>query len=296
MDKSLFAKVRKIQITTASRVTDIFAGEYASVFKGQGMEFEEVREYQPGDEIRSIDWNVTARMDRPFVKEFREERELTVIFVADVSSSMDFASTSSPKRELLAELCAVLSFAAIKNNDKVGVLLFSDHIEKYIPPAKGKKHVLRVIRELLTAGRETRRDRRATHLGEALEYLARVQRKRAVCFVVSDFLGDGYERILNLLSRKHDLVAITIEDPLEKAIPRSGLMAVEDLESGESGLVDFSHPANVERFQRSMARRKADLKRSFLSRGIDTITIETGKDFIPAIIAFFKERERKVYR
>ena len=294
IDKSIFSKVRKIQIKTSRVVTEVFSGEYRSVFKGRGMEFAEVREYQPGDEVRSIDWNVTARMNRPFVKEFTEERELTVFFVVDVSSSMGFGSRERTKKELVAELCAVLAFAAIENKDKVGVILFSDRIEKYIPPAKGKRHVLRVIRELLSAGSEKKEETVKTDLGLALEYLGKVQRKRAVCFILSDFFSAGYEKTLNVATRKHDLVALRIEDRLEDEIPKTGLLTLEDLETGEQILADFSDKTVVARFKELTTQRNLRLAQSLKSKRIDLLTIRTGEDYVKAITRFFREREKRI--
>jgi uncharacterized protein (DUF58 family) len=246
--------------------------------------------------VRSIDWNVTARMNRPFVKLFTEERELTIFFLVDVSSSMGFGSAGKSKRELMAEICAVLAFAAIRNKDKVGVVLFSDTIEKYIPPAKGKRHVLRVIRELLAAGGEKKKARGGTDLNGALEYFYRVQRKRAVCFLVSDFFSAGYERTLGIAARKHDLVALRIEDRLEKAFPSAGLVLLEDLESGEQFLADFSRESTRRAFAGEAERRRAGLERSLRRRGIDYLSVRTGEDYLKALTRFFRERERRIRR
>jgi len=293
IDSQLLKQVRRIQLKTSNMVTELFAGEYASVFKGQGMEFESVREYQPGDEIRSIDWNVTARMNRPFIKEFREERELTLFFIVDISSSMDMNTHEKSKREIVAELCALLAFAAIQNNDKVGVLLFSDHVEQFIPPAKGKKHVLRVIRELLET-QSSGSSLRKTDLSIALEYFAKIQKKRSVCFVVSDFFSDAFEKPLGFLSQKHDLIAVHIEDPLERHFPKSGLVQLKDLESNTSLLVDFSDPREVNVFKASMEKRKALLVEIFRQRGIDCLNLQSEDDYFPKLVQLFKRREKKI--
>lgn len=290
IDPSLFSRVRKIQIKTSRMVTEIFSGEYRSVFKGRGMEFEEVREYQPGDEIRSIDWNVTARMGRPFVKVFTEERELTVFFIVDVSSSMDFGSRQRTKRDLAAELCAVLAFTAIQNKDKVGVIFFSDHIEKYIPPGKGNRHVLRVIRELLTIGRERKTRSCSTQMQEALDYFNKVQRKKSVCFLISDFFCTDYEKVLGISTRKHDLVAVKVEDPLEKTIPPSGICVLEDLENQKQVWVDFSQPESLEKYKASAAAHEQEWLQMMRKKGIDILSVKTGEDYLKTLTRFFKIR------
>jgi len=293
IDKSLFAKVRKIQIKTSRMVTEIFSGEYRSVFKGQGMEFEEVREYQSGDEIRTIDWNVTARMNKPFVKQFKEERELTVFFLVDVSASMDCGTRVRTKRELMAELCAVLAFAAIQNNDKVGLIAFSDHIEKYVPPAKGKKHVLRVIRELLAVGQSGVRSRRTTNLRQSLDYLGKVYRKKAVVFLVSDYLAEDYAKPLNVLAHKHDLIALHVEDPLETQIPANGIFTMEDLETGQPMEIDFSTERLRQKFQNAMEERKEKLFAGFKKIGIDVLSTGTAENYFHKLVLLFKEREKR---
>lgn len=292
IDNSLLSKVRRIQIKTSRMVTEVFSGEYRSVFKGRGMEFEEVREYQPGDEVRTIDWNVTARMNRPFVKEFREERELTVFFIVDVSSSMGFGSRERIKRELAAELCAVLSFTAIKNRDNVGLLLFSDRVKKYIPAAKGRLHVLRVIRDLLASGSEKQEQSSATDLASALEYFMRVQKKSTVCFVVSDFFCTGHEKILDITGRKHDLTAVRIEDRLEEGFPVSGMIDLEDMETSKQMRVDFSDPLACKMYEKMNNIRRTELAKQFRKTGIDFISIRTGDEYIKILARFFKEKER----
>ena len=303
MDQKLFSKIRKIQIKTSKMVTEIFAGEYRSVFKGRGMEFEEVREYQAGDEVRSIDWNVTAKMNRPFVKQFREERELTVMFVVDVSRSMRFGTCVQQKRELVAELCAVLAFAAIKNNDKVGLILFSDQIEKLIPPAKGKQHVLLVIRELLTTtnhagrsitGSSSMVEGRGTDFALALEYLGKVQRKKTVCFFVSDFHGDFPERIGKISSKRHDMILLRIVDRLEKESSKNALVSFSDLETGMERVIDFGNE-NVLRIFREQAQERQETFAKLCRRiGLEYITLETGGEYLKPLTRFFKEREKKL--
>ena len=235
--KEILKKVKRIEITTRGLVNDVFSGEYHSVFKGRGMEFSEVREYQIGDDIRTIDWNVTARMGHPFVKIFEEERELTVMLIVDVSSSGNFGTHSRMKGEIAIEICALLAFSAIKNNDKVGLIIFTDAIEKFIPPKKGKSHVLRVLRELLYHEPKGRQ----TDIGKTLEYLNRVTKRRSVVFLVSDFINTGYEKALQIANRRHDIVAITVTDPREMNMPDVGFIRLEDAETGEVVLVDTSY-------------------------------------------------------
>src|SRR2546426_12701490 len=227
--KEILKKVRQIEIRTNREVTDVLGGQYHSVFKGRGMEFEEVREYLPGDEIRSIDWNVTARFDHPFIKKFKEERELTVMLVVDVSASGQFGSVRQRKNELAAELAAVLAFSAIRNNDKVGVILFTDRVEKYIAQKKGRRHVLRVIREILAFEPEGK----GTNLRLALDYLNRVQRRRAVCFLISDFQDEEFRKSLRVAGKRHDVVALSLRDPREEELPAVGLVELRDAETGE---------------------------------------------------------------
>jgi uncharacterized protein (DUF58 family) len=236
--KELYQNIRRIQMRTKRTVNDVMAGMYQSAFKGQGMEFEEVREYVPGDEIRNIDWNVTARMQTPFVKSFREERELTLSLVIDVSESSLYGSAEKPKNQLIAEIGATLAFSAIENNDKVSLLLFSDQIEKYIPPKKGTRHVLRVIREIL--GFQPKK--KGTNIAEALRYLGRVQKRKGICFLLSDFIDEGFTKELTLTAKKQDLIGIRISDPFEEVFPDVGLATLHDLETDEERLVDTSDP------------------------------------------------------
>jgi len=287
--QEIVKKIRVIEITTKRVVNDILAGEYESVFKGRGMEFDEVREYMPGDDIRTIDWNVTARTGKPYVKRYVEERELTVIFLVDLSASGGFGSVEKLKNELAAEFCALLAFSAVKNNDKVGLVLFTDKVEKYIPPKKGTTHVLRVIRELLNF-RVTSSD---TDIAGALDYLGKVLTKRAVVFLVSDYEAEGYEKAMKMIGKKHDLIAVTIVDPREVELPDVGLIELEDAETGEVVLVDTSSPAVRERYSRLGQERMKRLKGLFASMGIDQIEIKTGTDYVHSLMQFFRVRERR---
>ena len=287
--KELAKKIRYIQIYTSKVVNDVLAGEYQSVFKGRGMEFDEVREYQVGDDVRSIDWNVTARSGKPFVKRFREERELTVMFLVDLSASGSFGSVKQPKNELAAEICALLAFAAIKNNDKVGLMVFTDHVEMFIPPKKGTRHVLRVIREILSF----RPQRTRTDITRALDYLGRVQSRRAVVFLISDFQAEGFERSLRVLGRRHDLIAVAVTDPREIALPDVGLLELEDAETGEVALIDTGSQAVRRQYAALALERAARLNDLLGSTGIDQIRIETGRAYIRDLMTFFKNREKR---
>ncbi len=290
--KELAKKIRYIQIYTSKAVNDCLAGEYGSVFKGRGMEFDEVREYRIGDDIRSIDWNVTARTGEPYVKLFVEERELTVIFMVDLSASGSFGSSKKIKNEVAAELCALLAFSAIKNNDKVGLIVFTDQVEKFIPPAKGTTHVLRLIRELLDfKPRQTQ-----TSITTGIEYMGRVINKRSVVFLVSDFLGEGYEKQLRVLGRKHDLIAVSITDPREVALPNVGLVELEDAETGELILIDTGSMSVRKNYEKIGASRQGNLRDMFRSMGIDQIEIYTDKDYVFDLVKFFKTRERRLHR
>lgn len=290
--RSVARKIRLIEIQTSKAVDDVLAGEYSSVFKGSGMEFEEVREYAPGDEIRSIDWNVTARMGRPFVKRYVEERELTVWLLVDLSASGAFGSLSQLKNEAAAEFCALLAFAAIRNNDKVGLIVFTDRVELSIPPSKGRTHVLRLIRELLRFEPEGR----GTDLAVALEYLGRVTHKRGVVFLVSDFLSPGVlaeqsGKQLRVLARRHDLIAVTVGDRRERELPDIGLIELEDAETGECVLIDTSS-ARVRRDYAADARRRGAERQSFFRfTGIDEVEVMTGQDYVRDLRKLFRRRE-----
>lgn len=287
--KEILKKVRQIEIRTGRLVNDVFAGQYESIFKGRGMEFHEVREYVPGDDIRSIDWNVTARTGHPYVKKFIEERELTVLLIADMSASGYFGSRNKMKSEIMAEIGALLAFSAIKNNDKVGLLLFTDRVEKFIPPKKGRPHVLRVIRELLYYKPEHKK----TNINAALEYLGKVLKKKVVVFLMSDFMDSGYERMLRILNKRHDIVGISILDPRESNMPDVGLVEFEDAETGENIFLDTG-----DKFLRDeLAKRRGSFlesrNRAFRSMNLDSIDISTDKSYIKPLMLFFKARARR---
>jgi len=287
--QEILKKVRHIEIITRSLVEDVFSGEYHSIFKGLGMEFSEVREYQPGDDVRSIDWNVTARMGQPYVKKFIEERELTVVFLVDASASGLFGSVDRLKNEFAAELCAVLAFSAIKNNDRVGLVILTDQVEKVVVPKKGRKHVLRVIRELLFF--EPRH--RGTSLREGLEYLIHVLNRQSVVFVVSDFLDRDYERPLKILAQRHDLILMRICDPRELELPPLGLVRMEDAETGRVEVVDVSSDRVRQEYQRLVEQRRASQESFFKSAGVDFIDLRVGSSYIEPLMGFFRMRERK---
>ena len=288
--RELAKKIRYIQIYTSKAVNDVLAGEYESVFKGRGMEFDEVREYSPGDEIRSIDWNVTARMGHPYVKRFVEERELTIMFLVDLSASGAFGTVEKTKNEAAAEICALLAFSAIKNNDKVGLILFTDTIEFFVPPKKGTSHVLRLIRELLNF----RPHHTKTDINAALDYLGRVMHKRCVAFLVSDFMCDvSFEKALHVLGRRHDLIAVSISDPSEMALPAVGLVELEDAETGARIIVDAGS-ASVRSQYRRLAKERVNRQRElFRSAGIDHAEFVTGRDHVKDLVRFFRTRERR---
>ena len=286
----ILKKIRALEIKTKGLVQTMFAGDYHSVFKGRGMNFEDVREYQPGDEIRAIDWNVTARLGTAFVKKFTEERELTVILVVDVSASGNFGSVSQSKRELAAEVACVLAFSAIRNNDKVGLLLFSDRVELFIPPKKGRSHTLRIIREILyfePAGRGT-----APAL--ALDYLNNVVTRRAVVFFISDFQTSDFSRELSVSGRRHDFIALHIQDQREEALPNVGIIMLEDAETGEQIEINTGDRTMRARFSAQAETRRAELNRTLRRSNIDAISLRTGENYLPALRSFFKQRERRL--
>jgi uncharacterized protein (DUF58 family) len=289
ISKELAKKIRYLEIYTRKAVNDSLAGEYHSVFKGQGIEFDEVREYQVGDEVRSIDWNVTARMGHPYVKRFVEERELTVIFLVDLSASIAFGSVQKLKNEVAAELCSLLAFSAIKNNDKAGLIIFTDKIEMFIPPAKGTTHVNRLIRELLNF----KPQKSSTDIPLGLEYLAKVITKRSVVFLVSDFPDLNFERQLNIVGRKHDLIAVSLIDPREVKLPKVGLIELEDSETGEVVTVDTSSLKVRKEYEKIGETHRMQLSKLFRSISIDQVDISTDQDFVSEIIKFFKTRERR---
>ena len=292
LSRELLKKVKQIEISTRHVVNEVFSGEYHSVFKGRGMEFAEVREYLPGDDVRQIDWNVSARMGHPYIKVFEEERELTVMLLVDVSSSGNFGTAGQLKREVAAELSAVLAFSAIKNNDKVGLIIFSDKIEKFIPPRKGKKHVLRVIREILFH----KPQESTTDLSGALEYLSRVLPRRSTVFLISDFLSEEYEKALHVANRKHDIIAISITDPREITLPDVGIIDLEDAETGEMITLDSGSLAVRERFSRDVEQLREGKDTFFKSIGVDHINIVTDRSYVEPITRFFRMRARRLAR
>jgi uncharacterized protein (DUF58 family) len=328
LTSEILARVREIQVRTGRQVADVLAGEYGSVFKGRGMEFDEVRPYVPGDDVRTIDWNVTARMGEPYIKRYVEERQLTLMLMADVSASQDFGSSNRSKREAAAELCALLAFSATRNDDKVGLALFHSEIEQYIPPRKGQKHALRVVREVLahgdtngdesgdkggdvaneglprrtssmlaklrarfTPGRAPRTARQATDIGLALEFFMRVTKRRTICFVVSDFLDDGFDRAMVAANRKHDVIAVLVTDPNELEIPDVGLVALSDTESGETRLVDTGSRAFRAEVEEHGSARVHGLARRFAAVGIDFIHIDAAGNVVDPLVRFFRMRE-----
>lgn len=288
--REILKKVKKIEIYTTRLVNDVLAGEYQSVFKGRGMEFSEVREYQPGDDIRTIDWNVTARIGSPYVKKFMEERELTVILLVDASASGEFGTYSQMKGEIAVEICALLAFSAIKNNDRVGLIIFTDKVEKYIPPKKGRKHVLRVIRELLFFKPQAVN----TDLNVALEFLNSVQKRKAVVFLVSDFMTTGYDRALRLSFIHHDIIPISITDPRELELPPMGFIELEDAETGETVLVDTSIRSIRSLFSKKATGHIEQREEMFKSIGIDAINVSTDKPYIDPIVKFFRLRASRL--
>jgi uncharacterized protein (DUF58 family) len=285
----LLKKVRAIEIRTRGFVNQIFSGEYHSVFKGRGMAFSEVREYQYGDDIRTIDWNVSARFSHPYIKVFEEERELTVILLVDVSGSGEFGTVRQMKRDTAAELCAVLAFSALKNNDKVGVIFFSDAVEKFIPPKKGRSHVLRIIREVL----DFRPGRRGTNIAEGLRFLTGAIKKRSIVFLISDFLDEGYEDALRIAGRKHDLVGVKLYDPREAELPPVGLMRTVDAESGEARWVDAGDRAVREAYARWWSAMEEARTRTFRRSGLDEIRIRTDQPYVKPLMMFFRMREKR---
>jgi uncharacterized protein (DUF58 family) len=283
-------QIRRIQIRTSRMVNEILAGQYESVFKGQGMEFKEVREYVPGDDVRSIDWNVTARTNHPHVKVLAEERELTVMLVVDASGSGQFGSVTRFKNELAAEMCAVLAFSAIKNNDKVGLIIFTDQVELYVPPSKGRKHVLRVIREVLYF----RPKGRGTAIPAALHFMNSVLKRRAVVFVVSDFMAEGYETALRIANRRHDVIAVSVTDPREEILPDVGLMCVRDAETGRETLVNTSDPGVRAAYEHEAQERARRREEAFRRTKVDAMRVRTDRSYVDEIYRFFRMREKRL--
>lgn len=288
--REILRKIRRLELRTRRLVESSFAGQYQSVFKGRGMNFEEVRPYSPGDEIRAIDWNVTARTGEPFIKKFTEEREMTVMIILDVSASGNFGSVRESKRELAAEVAAILAFSAIHNNDKVGLLLFSDRVELFIPPKKGRHHILRLIREMLYFEPKGR----GTDLAGALEYMNKLITCRAVVFVISDFFTGDFTRPLTVSARRHDMVALPIVDPAEEELPDVGVILLEDPETGEQIEVNTSRSAITRNYAELSALRTKELNSMFGSRGIDMVSLRTDKDYLPVLRNFFDRRGRRM--
>jgi uncharacterized protein (DUF58 family) len=287
--KEIIKNVRQIEIRTKGLVNQLFSGEYHSVFKGRGMEFSEVREYQYGDDIRTIDWNVSARLNKPFVKVFEEERELTVILLVDMSASQDYGTGMKFKREAAAELCAVLAFSAIKNNDKVGMIIFTDKIEKFIPPKKGRSHILRIIRDILAFEPEGT----GTDIKGGLEYFNHVIKKRAIVFLVSDFLDVNFEKPMSIVARKHDLIAAQLEDRREAQFPDVGIIKVVDAESGVERWIDTSMQSVRDLYARQWQEMKTTRDRLFRKSNVDVITLDTGQSIVQPLVEFFRMRERR---
>ncbi len=288
--KEILKKIRRIELRTRNLVSSVFAGQYHSVFKGRGMNFEEVREYAPGDEIRAIDWNVTARMNAPYIKKFTEERELTVMLLVDVSASGVFGSVDLSKRELAAEVASILAFSAINNNDKVGLILFSEEVELFIPPKKGRLHTLRLIREMLFFEPKGRK----TDLAGALDYLNRIMSRRCVVFAISDFMAPDFTKALTVTSRRHDLVAMPVIDPGEGEIPNVGIVTLEDAETGEQIDVDTSSRAVREGLPELNEGRLRSLERLLRTRRVDIVRLSTDEDYLVALRTFFEQRERRI--
>ena len=290
--REVLKEVRQIQVRSGKLVSDILAGEYHSFFKGRGMEFEDVRCYFPGDDVRSIDWNVTARTNEPHIKNFREERELTVMLLVDVSSSSGFGSTGHSKANIIARICATLAFSVTKNNDKVGLILFTDKVEKYIPPKKGSKHVLRIIRDLLITAKELEDGQlhAETDINVALEHLSRLHKRRGVCFIVSDFISEDFEKDLRIAASRHDITAISVFDPREIEIPDVGLIEMEDSETGEIILIDSSSAEFRSRFYESVSVENDQRRRFFKSVKVPLLEINTALSYEDALVQFFKKR------
>ena len=295
--KSILSHMRQLEIRTRRLVNDSLVGEYQSVFKGRGMDFDEVREYVAGDEVRTIDWNVTARAGRPFVKKFAEERELSMLLMVDISASGHFGSAAQSKRDLAAELASALAFSAIRNSDKVGLLLYSDRVEQYLPPKKGRRHVLRVVREILYHEPQGR----GTDTVKALDVASHLLHRRAIVFLISDFQAPGdpavnrsaLRRSIRQTNRRHDLVAVRIEDPHERVLPDLGVLALEDAESGEIVELDTADALVRERFHEAAQARTRRLVTDLRSEGVDTLELATGASYLPALQRFFKNRERR---
>jgi len=287
--QDIFKKVRKIEIKTRGLSNQIFSGEYHSVFKGRGMAFSEVREYQYGDDIRNIDWNVTARFNHPFIKVFEEERELTVMLLIDVSGSNNFGTHVQLKQDVVTEIAAVLSFSAIQNNDKVGVIFFSDKIEKFIPPKKGSSHILRIIRELI----DFKADNKGTDVSEALRYLTNVIKKKSTAFIISDFMDEGFDKAIQIANYKHDLIAIRVTDKREMEMPSVGLVRMLDAETNTIRWIDTSNVNVRNLYAKRVFEKTAGLDKTFARFGVDMAKVYTGEDYVKPLMNLFKKREAR---
>ncbi len=288
--KEVLKKIRRIQIKTTRLVNDVFAGQYESVFKGRGMEFDEVREYYPGDDVRSIDWNVTARTGHPYIKKFVEERQLTIMLLLDASGSCQFGTVNRLKSELIAEICAVMAFSAIRNNDKVGLIIFTDKIEKFVPPKKGLRHVLRVIREALYFKPAST----GTDIPAVLEYLNMVTTRHTIIFLISDFISGNFKKALSMANKRHDVIAIDVKDPKEFSLPKVGRVRVKDAESGSELEFDTSDEEFLKEYKKEAEQRFSAAQRIFKSVNMDCINVSTGRPYADALVKFFKTRERRL--
>ncbi|MCH8300556.1 MAG: DUF58 domain-containing protein [Candidatus Marinimicrobia bacterium] len=291
LPKEVLENVRRLEIGTKGLVNEIFSGEYHTVFKGRGMEFAEVREYVPGDDIRLIDWNVSARTGSPFIKVFSEERELSMMLVVDMSRSGTFGTSYRMKDEVAIEICALLAFSAMKNNDKVGLLIFTDRVEKFIPPRKGRQHVLRVLREIVYHEPENK----GTNMSSALEYLLRVIRRNSVVFILSDFMDDGFQKSLRVVSSKHDVIAIKVTDKLEIQLPDAGLISLVDAETGENVVVDTSDEKIRNSYSALRQAQQEGLEKMFKKINLDYINIKTGESYVEPLYKFFRKRAKRFH-
>ena len=289
LTEELLQKIKGIQVKARHLVNDSFSGEYVSAFKGRGIEFEEVREYIPGDDIRTIDWNVTARQNKPFIKTYRDERELTIMFVVDVSASSHFGTISKFKNEIAAEITALLSWTALKNNDKVGLIIFSDHVEHYLPPKKGRGHIWRLIRDILTFKSSARK----TNMNIPLDFLNRVQKKKTITFLISDFQGDDFDKQLLATSRRHEMIAINVTDQREIDLPNMGYIELEDAETGDFRIINTGSKTLRESYKKASMKRLKNIKQFFERNGIDYIDIRTDQFYLDEIVKFFRYREKR---
>jgi uncharacterized protein (DUF58 family) len=289
LSPEIIKQIRKIQIQSGHLVTDALAGNYTSAFKGQGMEFDNVREYYPGDDVRGIDWNVTARMNTPFIKVLREERELTLMLMVDVSASQWVGTAGSTKQEIAAELAGILAFLATKNNDKVGLIVFSDHVEKYIPPQKGRAHIWTIIRSVMT--HEAKGS--STDINVALDYLQSVSKRKSVCFLISDFLADDFEQSMKLASRRHDLTCVRVKDPIEESVQGAGFVAFQDSETGEAIILDTSNKKVRSAYKASEEKREEELCDLFNKNGINTFKIVTDTSVVRPFVNYMRLREKR---